>query len=479
MSINNILSPAKTTTVRDFRHAARIFTDGNFRLSPKYGFLFYVEFDFNPLITSISNTAAQELGMIVRDVTLPKYTIETKTHNAYNRKNIIQNKITYDPINLSFHDDQADNVRNFWYDYYSFFFRDSDYADATYSGTHKYQSRPSFDWGYSPRPTIGYNSSNSNQPYQYIQAIRIYSLYQKNFSEYELVNPLITKFSHGEHSNSDTSSLLKHDMTVAYEAVKYYTGYVTENNVGGFLDLHYDHTPSPIAPKAGTNLVDDGVGGYAQAPDGINDLAGVNPIYGSRSTAMQISYNGFGLGLSGALGTAARLSATAGINSAGFSIPNLGVLTAGLTNSTILGQQLQAAGAALAGTAASTLANGVIGGLASGLGAQGTAIVGLAAQVIANPSQALNVVKNMAINYATGTITNFISNTLVAPLTEKLAIGAQWVGQQLYDFASPLITGVTNAIGDSVAQFTGTGAYTLGNFGFPDVSGATAWTSPG
>ena len=80
-------------TIRDFRHAARIFTDDNFRLSPKYGFLFYVEFDFNPLITEISNQAAQELGMIVKSVSLPKFTVDTKIHNAYNRKNINQNKI--------------------------------------------------------------------------------------------------------------------------------------------------------------------------------------------------------------------------------------------------------------------------------------------------------------------------------------------------------------------------------------------------
>ena len=74
-------------TLRDYQHAARIFTDSNFRLSPKYGFLFYVEFDFNPLITEITNISAQELGMLVKNVNLPKYTIDVKQHNAYNRKN--------------------------------------------------------------------------------------------------------------------------------------------------------------------------------------------------------------------------------------------------------------------------------------------------------------------------------------------------------------------------------------------------------
>jgi hypothetical protein len=251
-------------TLRSYQHAARIFTDADYRLSPKYGFLFYVEFDFNPLITSLSNTSAQELGMIVKNVTLPKYSVETKTHNAYNRVNIVQNKIKYDPINIVFHDDQADNVRNFWFDYYNFYYRDPDYADATYSSPHKYQNRPTFDWGYSPRPAVGYNNSNSTQPYQYIQSIRIYSLYQKNFSQYQLINPIITSFKHGDHVNGE-NNLLTHEMSVQFETVKYLTGYVTDDTVGGYIDLLYDRAPSPLSDQ--TNLVPDGMGGSSSSPN--------------------------------------------------------------------------------------------------------------------------------------------------------------------------------------------------------------------
>ena len=217
------------TVLRDYRHAARIFTDSNYRLSPKYGFLFYVEFDFHPLITEISNRAAQELGMIVKSCSLPKFSIDTKIHNAYNRKNIVQNKINYDAVNISFHDDQAENVKQFWYDYYSYFYRDPDYADATYSAQHKYQSRPSFDWGYTPRPAVGYNNANGTQPYQYIQAIRIYQLFQGNFSEYQLINPIITKFSHSDLEVGN-QELMHSDMTVQYETVKYLEGKVTKDH---------------------------------------------------------------------------------------------------------------------------------------------------------------------------------------------------------------------------------------------------------
>jgi len=461
MSINDVLVPATDVTVRSYRHAARIFTDDNYRLSPKYGFLFYVEFEFNPDISNISSISTAELGMIVKSVTLPKFTIDTKIHNAYNRKNISQHKISYDPVNIVFHDDQAENVRNFWYDYYSFFYRDSDYANSTYQAISKYQQRPAFDWGYSPRPQGSYTNAQNNQPYQYIQSIRVYSLFQKNFSEYELVNPIISKFNHGEHANGDNTSILKHDMTIQYEAVKYYTGYVTENNVGGFIDLHYDNTPSPLAPAGGTDLVSDNVGGYVSAPDTITDLASLYPLPAARNVSNPVVFYGLGLGLSGALGGATRLAATAGINSAGFSIPNLGALTAGITNSAILGQQLQAAGAALAGSAAATLANGVIGGLANGLGPGGTAVIGLIAQVIANPTAALNTIKNMAINYATTVITNFISNTIIQPITNLLGEGAKIIGGYIADnIISPItagfngiVTGVAQSIADVQANF--------------------------
>jgi hypothetical protein len=181
----------------------------------------------------------------------------------------------------------------------------------------------------------------------------------------------------------------------------------------------------------------------------------------ARNVSNPVVFYGLGLGLSGALGGATRLAATAGINSAGFSIPNLGALTAGITNSAILGQQLQAAGAALAGSAAATLANGVIGGLANGLGPGGTAVIGLIAQVIANPTAALNTIKNMAINYATTVITNFISNTIIQPITNLLGEGAKIIGGYIADnIISPItagfngiVTGVAQSIADVQANF--------------------------
>lgn len=443
MSINKYLRPAGgfvanmnngdrgAVTLRSYQHAARIFTDADYRLSPKYGFLFYVEFDFNPLITSLSNTTAQELGMIVKNVTLPKYSVETKTHNAYNRVNIVQNKIKYDPISIIFHDDQADNVRNFWFDYYNFYYRDPDYADATYSSPHKYQNRPSFDWGYSPKATVGYNNANGSQPYQYIQAIRIYSLYQKNFSEYELINPTITKFDHGEHANGENTSLLQHSMSVQFETVKYYTGYTTANTVGGYIDLHYDNQPSPISPEDGTDLIDNNNGGFTHATDKITDLATANlfktisaPLFNSTLTGIT------SLGSTNLLGGTSYSTFNSGVNVGGFSIPNLGNLPSGLPTGASISQQLSAGATNLAGSLAGQLSNKVVGSIAQGLGPNGSAIVGLVAQGLTNPKALLTTATNMAVG-----------------------IGVSYASQKIQEFTTPYLNQLGTTISGAVSDF--------------------------
>ena len=429
--------------LRNYRHASRIFVDSNFRLSPKFGFLFYVEFDFNPLITNVSNTSAQEMGMIVKSVNLPKYSIQVKEHNAYNRKNYVQNSIKYDPISIAFHDDQSDNVLNFWYDYYSYYYRDPDYADATYSAVHKYQSRPTFDWGYTPRAAIGYNSSRGAQPYQYIQAIRIYSLYQGQFSEYELINPIITNFKHGDLNNSEGNSLLQHEMSVQFETVKYLSGSTTTDTAGGFIDLHYDTTPSP-------NIADGGPAGqvpqYKTNSDQITDFAN-----NSNTTALEASQSLKTTVTSGNSNSTA--SALAGLqktmdsyspNSGGSTIPGLGSLTQGITSSNMLGQQLATAGVSIAGGTASSFANGITAGTSQ----QGMAVIGLAAAALSNPSQTLKTVESMAgalalgfaVNAATGFVNqgvNIVGATVASSLTDlgtNLGYAAGTIGQAASDF---------------------------------------------
>lgn len=242
------LAPGEYT--QPYKHATRLFVDDTFRLAPKQSFLYYVVFEvdtsqtelgggvLNSVLEFANRYEKLENGLLVKDIELPRFSMGTKTLNAYNRKNIIQTNITYEPISVTFHDDAANVITKFWNDYYTYYFRDSDYTVSSYGVPEKYDRRRLDGWGYSPR-NRGLNS--------FLKSIRIFSLHNKNFTEYYLVNPIINSWRHGRHESGSNSGLMENQMTVSYETVKYFTGFVNPVNVDGFSLLHYDTEESPIA----------------------------------------------------------------------------------------------------------------------------------------------------------------------------------------------------------------------------------------
>lgn len=233
-------------SMRDYKHASRTFVDSLYRLAPKSSTLYHVFMDITPGLANggvMNQTSQIETGLMAKSVALPKFNIATKTYNAYNRKIIQQEKINYDPVSFTFHDDSADVVLNFWKDYYSYYFRDSDYTIDTYNYDSKYQQRQQQNWGFSPRV-----ANSGNRPY--LNTIQIYSLHQKRFSSYVLVRPIITSFGHGQHEAGEYTPM-EHQMTVAYEGVLYSSGPVSNGTVLGFDQIHYDNRTSPLVGPAG------------------------------------------------------------------------------------------------------------------------------------------------------------------------------------------------------------------------------------
>jgi len=284
--------------IKDFKHASRLFVDNNYALSPKYDWLYHVYFDLDPSLTRVARDRVLEAGMLVKSVDLPKFNIETKTFNNYNRPELVQTKLKYDTVQITFHDDQSDVVRNLWFDYFNHYYRDMDasYSDGSGTVNPLYHSKNQYrlgqretlnNFGYTPR-----NHGGANGP-QYIQAIRIYSLHQKKFSEYTLVNPMITSFSHGNHTASGNGGL-EHTMSISYTTILYASGYVTKNTVKGFADLHYDKSPSPLtAAGGGTNSI-LGPGGIVSALDGFikNPAAGAFGLFRSYNKNKNVDLKG-------------------------------------------------------------------------------------------------------------------------------------------------------------------------------------------
>ena len=321
-------------TIHDYAHAALVFRSNTYRLFPKYSFLFYVRFNLNPEFTMFWGQNKLEVGALVKSVSLPKFGVDLKNMNAYNRVNLVQTKVKYDPVTIKFHDDGANVIRELWYDYYSFYYRDSDHADMVYSAPHKYQLRTTDSWGYGLRGPEATTAAT-----QMINSVQIFSFNQKRFSECKLINPMISAFRHGEHDHANGTGLLENEMTLQFETVTYASGYVTDANFGSDMFLYYDTTPSNITPlnmeegaaggTPGTDLVYDANGNLVKASGEVSYYRG-----GDTESTSQGSTGGSYYGGAAAGGVAAAKPRTE--NSA-FSKAATGILT-GVVQSAIRGR---------------------------------------------------------------------------------------------------------------------------------------------
>ena len=255
--------------VRDFQHASKLFVTNNHQLTPKTQYLYHVFFNLNTqalsYITNKFDTIKQiESGMLVKSVDLPKYKLNTKTLNAYNKKEIVQSKIDYEPITITLHDDSGNVVRDLWQAYLNYYYRDSDYQLNAYTAVSKniYNQRTTDQWGYTVKNPLA-TASN------FFRTIQIYSLSLKKYSLYELINPKIEGFDHGRHEAGQGTGLMEHTMRISYEAVKYSQGYVNSGNVNGFGKEHYDTQPSPLSPLGGGTKSILGPGGLIDSATNI------------------------------------------------------------------------------------------------------------------------------------------------------------------------------------------------------------------
>jgi len=282
-------------SLRDYTHASRTFRTNQYELKPRFKFLYHVSFTINSQsIPSLSVKDNQQISLLVKTIDLPKYSVNTDVMNQYNRKRVIQTGIKYDPINVAFHDDSGDIVRNMWYNYYSYYYKDPTQqylspnnqngslgASAQRQAGFGYNARDIYesnrtanvnDWGYIGESFKDGTSAASGKPPFFLD-IRIYGMDQHKFAEYVLINPVITNWQHDTYDYSQGNGTMSNTMTIAYETVKYYTGAVSRSrpdvNVKGFADpAHYDTRLSPIS-RLGSNATIFGQGGLLDTAGGV------------------------------------------------------------------------------------------------------------------------------------------------------------------------------------------------------------------
>lgn len=317
--------------LKDYAHASKTFRTNGYELAPRNKFLFHVYFNLNttdiPALNAVfPESEVSSLGLLVKTIQLPTYTLDTETLNQYNRKRIIQKKINYMPVSMTFHDDGGDLSRLLWYNYYSYYYKDPNqqYGSApamngsigqvdnepgfSYNNRDIYSnSRPVNDWGYigesysqgaaGASGNLGPDQSSGKPPF--FRDITIYGMDQHKWASYVLINPLIKEWKHDQYNYSEGGGIMENSMTVEYETVKYYKGAVggsrPDTNVKGFADpAHYDNIRSSLARPGSTRSV-LGQGGLLDAGIGIvQDLqsGGVAGVIGAVQKA-GTAYNTF------------------------------------------------------------------------------------------------------------------------------------------------------------------------------------------
>lgn len=250
---NGLTSPKGL--VSNWQHATRLFVDDTFRLAPKHKFNYYVRFEIDPTANKASaftTKNSEEASLLVKSCDLPKFSFDTSTLNQYNRKKLIYSNFNYEPVSLTFHDDNNGVVNALWAIYYGYYIRDRHITSHGYSSTHYRPTDTELD-------SYRYGL-DSNISVPLFRSVSIYTMGRRRFVGYTLVNPKITQWQHGVMDHYASADMAESNMTLQYEAVQYSSGSVSYGSPKGFATLHYDTTPSPLSVAGGgiTSLLGEG-----------------------------------------------------------------------------------------------------------------------------------------------------------------------------------------------------------------------------
>jgi hypothetical protein len=283
--------------LKDYTHASKTFRTNGYENTPRYKFLFHVFFNINTdsvgTLKNVFGTSEKStIGLLVKNIELPKFQMDVETLNQYNRKRLVQKKINYNPVRAVFHDDGGDLIRTMWYSYYAYYYKDASqnyYGQNSINGSigpnanrpvgFSYNNRDIYDgeravndWGYIGESYNDGTTTTGGKP-PFFRDITVYGFNQHKFVQYTLVNPMITEWNHDTYDYSADNGVMENSMTIQYETVKYYTGAVgavrPDTNVQGFADPnYYDQQRSSLSRPGGTASI-IGQGGLLDAGIGI------------------------------------------------------------------------------------------------------------------------------------------------------------------------------------------------------------------
>ena len=300
----------------DYAHASRLFVTENQKLAPHTKFLYHCFFQIDPAASSVlpdlKSRHELEIGMLVKSVDLPKFSADVETKNKYNRKKNVQTAIKYNPVTITFHDDNYGVTTALLEAYYRYNFSDGNYKETpgafnkAGAGDNTYKGPGANQYSY---------GLDNGQTVPFFQNIQISQMARKAYTTYTLVNPIVTDWQHDTLDSGDGTSTTVNTVTVMYESVFYSRGNVETGSNGspkGFGDQsHYDVTPSMLAGGGIGGILGtaSNLFGFITQGTGFNNplqagLALAGLIRSARNLSSEgLRQEGFGI-LTGAIGAA-------------------------------------------------------------------------------------------------------------------------------------------------------------------------------
>lgn len=225
---------------------------------PRQKFQFAVEFIPSNVKTSSKKawyTLFKDLSLVVQSVDLPSFQFDVQTLNQYNRKRIVQSKVNWNPINISFYDTVDNKFQNVLNEYFKWSYKEGREVPQNFGAGSLVpdivtENSRIHDFGYQP-PNTGFvredvgvgldpniddaNSLSGSPSYQddydtfdfdkyFFSKIIIHRYvgghYGAQTDPIEIFNPTIMAVNHDTLSYSD-SSPIQWQVTFAYEGVNY------------------------------------------------------------------------------------------------------------------------------------------------------------------------------------------------------------------------------------------------------------------
>lgn len=164
--------------------------------------------EINPSLYTQANH--QDFWHLVKTAEPPKPNIDTEIVDQYNKRRIIQKKITWEPVTITFHDDSSSLIYAIIMDYLAYYYKEfhntelQDWRLDTVSNLIN-----DTDWGY-----------RTNFEKYYFHNISIIWMSGGRGTRIRMVNPIITNIQFDTLDYADGSTPLEISITFEYEGVR-------------------------------------------------------------------------------------------------------------------------------------------------------------------------------------------------------------------------------------------------------------------